>query len=107
MQAESCRGRIHPWQRRACRQRWARALRGQGRFELEALGVGQPSAAHAGLPGEGKPSSGLRPILSSALFRTVFLFVWWEADCSGGKRPARRRRLLLPWLPDGGGRRER
>lgn len=52
--------------------------------------MGQPSTGHAGLSREGKTSSGLQPILSSALFRTLFFFVWWKADCRGGKHPARR-----------------
>ena len=50
----------------------------------------QPSTGPAGLSREGKTSSGLQPILSSALFRTLFSFFWWKADCRGGEHPARR-----------------
>lgn len=50
-------------------------------------------------------SSGLQPILSSALFRTLFFFFffWWKADCRGGKHPARGG-LVLPWLQNWGWR---
>lgn len=60
----------------------------------------QPSTGDAGLSREGKPSSGLQPILSSALFRTFFFF-FVESRLLRRKAPGQPgRRLVLPWFSE-------